>query len=160
MGSLLLATWLLTSPLQTAQTPPPQSKTPAAVPAEKPAEQGPYELVDDLGVFVIVVKADKAPAFDAAMARLRQAFTATTDKARKAQATGWRVLKSTEKPADDAIMYLWVIDPVAKATSYDPIAILKELSPADVQPVFDQLQSAIVSITRVGLKELLKMGGA
>lgn len=159
MGSLLLTALLMTPPLQTAQTPQ-QPATPAAA-ADKPAaEQGPYELVDDLGVFVIVVKADKAPAFDAAMARVRQAFTATDDKARKAQATGWRVLKSTEKPADDAIMYLWLIDPVAKATSYDPIAILKELSPADVQPVFDQLQSAIVSITRVGLKELLKMGGA
>ena len=53
-----------------------------------------------------------------------------------------------------------LIEPASKTTSYDPIAILKELSPADVQPVYDQLQASIVSITRIGLKELLKIGGS
>lgn len=140
--------------LQTPQTPP---KPPVAVAVPV---QGPYEFATDTGVFVVVVKLDKAASFDAAMSRLKQVLLTTTDKDRKAQAAGWRVLKSSEEATDGAITYLWLIDPVAKAASYDPIAILKQISPADVQPVYDQLQASIVSITRVGLKELLKMGGS
>ena len=153
IASLFVLSLLL--PVQTPQTPaaPQTPPKPAAV-------QGPYEFTTDLGVFLIVVKSDKAAAFDAAMSRLKQAFTTSTDKTRKQQAAGWRVLKSSEDATDGAITYLWLIDPVVKTSSYDPIAILKEASPADVQPVYDQLQSAIVSITRVGLKELLKMGGS
>lgn len=144
--------------LQTPQTPP---KPPVAAPAPVPAPvQGPYEFATDIGAFVVVVKSDKAASFDAAMSRLKQVLLTTTDKDRKAQATGWRVLKSSEEASDGAITYLWLIDPVAKAASYDPIAILKQISPVDVQPVYDQLQASIVSITRVGLKELLKMGGS
>lgn len=142
---------------QTPQTPvPPKPLVTAPVP---PRPQGPYEFTTDLGAFLIVVKSDKAASFDGAMARLKQVVATGTDKDRKSQAIGWRVLKSSEEPTDGAITYLWLIDPVSKATTYDPIAILKELSPADVQPVYDQLQASIVSITRVGLKELLKMGG-
>ena len=136
------------------QTPP---KPPVAAPAPV---QGPYEFATDLGAFVVVVKSDKAASFDAAMTRLKQVFLTTNDKDRKAQAAGWRVLKSSEEATDGAITYIWLIDPVAKAASYDPIAILKQISPADVQPIYDQLQASIVSITRVGLKELLKMGGS
>lgn len=150
IASLSLAFMLL----QTPQTPP---KPPVAVPAPV---QGPYQFATDLGAFIIVVKADKAASFDAAMSRLKQVFTTTSDKDRKAQATGWRVLKSSEEPTDGAITYLWLIDPASKTASYDPIAILKEISPADVQPIYDQLQASISSITRVGLKELLKMGGS
>lgn len=151
IASLPLALLLL----QTPQTPPKPPATPAPA-----AVQGPYEFATDLGAFIIVVKSDKIASFDAAMVKLKQVFAATTDKNRKAQAAGWRVLRSSEDPTDGAITYIWLIDPVAKTTSYDPIAILKEISPADVQPVYDQLQSSIASITRVGLKELLKMGGS
>lgn len=140
--------------LQTPQTPQVPPKPPAA------PVQGPYEFATELGAFIVVVKADKAASFDTAMARLKQVFVTTTDKDRKAQSAGWRVLKSTEDATEGSITYIWLIDPVAKTASYDPIAILKQISPADVQPIYDQLQSSIVSITRVGLKELLKMGGS
>ncbi len=147
--------------LSLAQTPPQTPATPKT-PAAPAVVQGPYEFITDVGAFIVIVKADKAAAFDAAMAKLKLAFTATTDKSRKSQGAGWRVLKSSEEAAatDGSITYLWLIEPVSKAATYDPIAILKEISPADVQPVYDQLQSAIVSITRVGLRELLKMGGS
>ena len=154
----------------------------------KPAVQGPYEFTSDIGVFLIVVRADKAPAFDAAMAKLKLAFAATTaSNERKRQASGWRVLKSTELAAPvvvtppaaaplpgitppvvppppvapvgpPTIAYLFLIEPVAKKASYDWIEILRELSPNEVQPVYDQLKGAIVSATRIGLTELLKMG--
>lgn len=140
--------------LQTPQTPP---KSPTSTPV---AVQAPYQLATDIGAFIVVVKADKATSFDMAMSKLKQVLTATSDKDRKAQAAGWRVLKSSEDATDGAITYLWLIEPASKTASYDPIEILKALSPADVQPVYDQLQAAIVSITRVGLKELLKMGGS
>lgn len=155
---VLLPLALLMLPPQTPQTPVPPK--PAATTPAAPRAQGPYELTTDLGAFLVVVKSTKVAAFDAAMARLKQVFAASSDKDRKAQAAGWRVLKSSEAATDGAVTYLWLIDPVAKTSSYDPIEILRQLSPADVQPVYDQLAASIVSITRVGLTELLKMGGS
>src|SRR6185436_20466970 len=125
----LILSLLLPQPPQTPVPPKP------AVTAPAPKPQGPYEFATDLGAFLVVVKADKAASFDAAMMRLKQVIAAGGSKDRKAQAAGWRVLKSSEDATDGAITYLWLIDPVSKATSYDPIAILKELAPADVQPV-------------------------
>ena len=173
------------------QPPKPQPLPPATQigTVGKPAVQGPYEFTSDIGVFLIVVRADKAVAFDAAMAKLKLAFAATTaSNERKRQASGWRVLKSTElaapvvvtPPAASAIpgaapavvptapvapvgpptiAYLFLIEPVSKKSSYDWIEILRELSPNEVQPTYDQLKGAIVSATRIGLTELLKMGG-
>ena len=146
---LIVSLLLMQAPPQT----PPKPTVPAPV-------QGPYEFTTDLGAFLIVVKSDKAAQFDGAMARLKQVISASSNKDRKAQAVGWRVLKSSEDATDGAITYLWLVEPAAKTASYDPIAIMKELSPADVQPVYDQLQASVVSITRIGLKELLKMGGS
>ena len=155
---ILLSQTPQTPPAQTPQTPvTPKPPVTAPVP---PRPQGPYEFTTDLGAFLIVVKSDKAASFDAAMMKLKQVIAASTNKDRKAQATGWRVLKSTEEPTDGAITYLWLIEPVAKTSSYYPMDIIKELSPVDVQPVYDQLQTSIVSITRIGLKELAKMGGS
>ncbi len=167
--------------------PPSTAQTPAAVPAAP--VQGPYEFTSEIGAFLIVVKTDKAPAFDAAMAKLKQAFAVSNASSdRKRQAAGWRILKSTEAtppvatvtpgapatmpaatPAVPAaapatppptITYLFLIEPVAKKTSYDPIEILRELLPNEVQAVYDQLKDSWVSATRIGLTELMKMGGS
>jgi hypothetical protein len=176
---------------QPAQKPPPAAlpvvvptgaaQTPATTPAVVP--QGPYEFTSDVGAFLIVVKADKAASFDAAMAKLKLAFTqSTATSARKQQASGWRIFKSTETatgvsvaipaapatataPATAAvpasagtITYLFLIDPVVKKTSYDPIEILRELMPNEVQAVYDQLNDGWVSATRIGLTELMRLG--
>ncbi len=193
--AMVLSIW---APQQPPQKPPPTAP-PVTVPAgaaQKPATpatvppatvapvQGPYEFTSDLGAFLIVVNADKAPAFDAAMAKLKMAFQQTTASAtRKQQASGWRIFKSTELPTGvsaaipatpatattpavaavpasaGTITYLFLIDPVVKKASYDPIEILRELLPNEVQAVYDQLKDAWVSATRIGLTELMKMGG-
>jgi hypothetical protein len=113
----------------------------------------------DIGVFVIVVKADKAPGFDAAMARLKAALAASKDPNRRTQAAGWRVFKSAEPPVDGNLTYFFFIDPAVKQVSYDPITIMRETLPAEVQTVFDQLKAAWVSATRIGLTEVVRMGG-
>lgn len=189
----MFLTLALVSLLTTAdsQTPPPQQppvvrppattgapqtpagQTPAAPgTAATPAVQGPYEFTSELGAFLIVVKADKVTAFEAAMTKLKAAFAlATTPTPRKQQASGWRVFKSTEvatgatvaTPTEPAVAgtvsYLFLIDPVSKKTSYDPIEIMRELAPGEMQSVYDSLKDSWVSATRIGLKELLRMGG-
>ncbi len=125
-----------------------------------PPPQGDYEFVSDLGAFLVVVKSDKTAAFESAMARLKQALAQSTVATRKQQAAGWRVLKSTETPTEGAITYLFLIDPVVKQASYDPIVIMRESLPNDVQSVYDQLKDSWVSATRIGLKEVMKMGGS
>ena len=138
------------------QLPPTTTATATAV----TPPQAPYEFTSDLGAFLIIVKSEKAPMFESAMGRLRQALAQSTVAIRKQQAAGWRVLKSTEQPTDGNITYLFLIDPVVKQASYDPIEIIRELAPNDVQAVYDQLKDAWVSATRIGLKELMKMGGS
>lgn len=165
-------------PAAPGQTPP-ATQTPA-VPGATPAVpvQGDYEFVSEMGAFLIVVKADKVAAFEGAMAKLKQAFAATSTPAtRKQQASGWRVLKSTEKatgalaatpatataPAVPAsagtVTYLFLIDPVVKKMSYDPIEIMRELLPNEMQGAYDQLKDSWVSATRIGLQDLMRMGG-
>jgi hypothetical protein len=175
----------------TPQTPPPAQQVPPgqrpatpgqapaatqtpAVPGATPAVpvQGDYELVSEIGAFLIVVKADKVAAFEGAMTKLKQAFAATTTPAtRKQQASGWRVLKSLEKPTGavaatptvpasaGTVTYLFLIDPVVKKMSYDPIEIMRELLPNEMQAAYDQLKDSWVSATRIGLQDLLRMGG-
>ena len=141
-----------------SQAPPPQAP---ATPAAAAATQGPWEFTSEVGAILVVVKQDKATQFEAALQKLRTAFAQpNTPSARKQQASGWRVLKSTETATDGALTYLFLIDPVTPKASYDPVAIMRELLPADTQAVFDQLQEAWVSATRIGLKDLLRMGGA
>lgn len=149
---------MLALALSSAQQQPPAK--PAAAPAAPVvAPQGDYEFTSDLGAFLFVVKSDKAAAFESAMARIKQALAQSTVVTRKQQAAGWRVVKSTEKPTDGTITYLWLIDPVVKQSSYNPIDIIREGLPNDVQSAFDQLKESWVSATRIGLKEVLKMGG-
>lgn len=173
-----------------ATPPPGAPGAPGAAQTVAPAKpQGPYEFVTDIGFFYVVVRNDKAAQFDAAMAKLKQALMSTTASAdRKQQASGWRVFKSSEAatpapvaavppppagtpaaaatpapaaPAPSAtISYILMIDPVMKKASYNPIEIMQELLPNDVQSVFDQLRESIVSITRISVTELLKMGGS
>jgi hypothetical protein len=158
-------------PATPAQTPP-ATQTPA-VPGAAPAVpvQGDYEFVSEIGAFLIVVKADKVTAFEGAMTKLKQAFSvATAPATRKQQASGWRVFKSTEKPTGalaatatapataGTVTYLFFIDPVVKKVSYDPIEIMRELLPNEMQSVYDQLKDSWVSATRIGLQDLMRLG--
>jgi hypothetical protein len=139
------------------------AQTPAAgqasrpTPAAAPKPQGAFEFTTDIGAFIVVVKADQAAAFDAAMTKLKQTLNGDKDTTRRALATSWRVLKSAEKPTDDTLLYVWLIEPAAKDVSYDPIELMKTSAPADVQALADQLRGAIVSLTRVGLTEVAKI---
>jgi len=219
--------------ISSVQQQPPKPAAPQLPPATqigsvgKPPVQGPYEFTSDIGVFLIVVRADKAATFDAAMAKLKLAFAApTASNERKRQAAGWRVLKSMENAAPvvvtpaasgtppvgapipgapaappaggpgapsgrvggppvvspvpsvvvpvpsaatpngvapvgpPTVAYFFLIEPVAKKSSYDWIEIMRELAPNDVQSVYDQLKDSVVSATRIGVTELLKMGGS
>jgi hypothetical protein len=150
--SILLAALL-------AQTPPPATagQTPAQTPPAAPKPQGDFEFTTEIGAFVVVVKADQVAAFDAAMTKLKQTLNADKDTARRALASAWRVLKSSEKPTNDTVLYIWLIEPAAKDVSYDPIALMKASAPGEVQTVADQLRGAIVSLTRVGMTEIGKI---
>ena len=129
-----------------AQQPPPAQKPPPATPppataGQVPAKpgtlpaapvQGPYEFTSDLGAFLIVVKADKVALFDSAMTKLKQALaTSTASTARKHQASGWRVLKSTETatPGSAAVA---AVPATGVATYYGPqLRDLESLPPED-----------------------------
>lgn len=73
-------------------------------------------------------------------------------------ATGVKAATATEPASAGTLAYLWLIDPAVKKLNYNPIEIMRELAPNDLQGVHDQLTESVVSITRISMKELLRMG--
>jgi hypothetical protein len=136
---------------QTPQTP----ATPAA--ATPPASE--YAFSGGGGLMFFYVKAGMAGDFEAVMAKLKAAFTASKDSWRRQQANGIKVFKSTEvDPTGATVVYVWMIDPAVSTVDYDPIKLLNEASPKDTQPLFDKLKADVIKIDRMGLSPVLTMG--
>ena len=128
---------------------PPAAQTPAAQPAP-PAD---YTFPSGIGMLLFYVKPDKTADFEAVVGRINEVLGKTTDPGRKQQAASWRILKSTE-PAKDTALYLFFFDPAVVTADYDPIKVLSEGLPADVQGLYDRLKDAVVRVERMGLTKM------
>ena len=49
------------------------------------------------------------------------------------------------------VIYLFMFDPAVVGADYDPIKILGEANPTEVQSLFEKLKAAVVRIERMGL---------
>ena len=105
-----------------AQTPP----TPAAQPAATPAPS-PFVFNGDGGVIFNFVKADKAADFEMVMGKLKEALAKSEKPERKAQAAGWRYFKASEAGPNGVVIYVFILDPVAKGAEYSVGNILVEV---------------------------------
>jgi hypothetical protein len=133
-----------------------QSPAPAAPAAAAPST---WTFAAGAGMVFFQVKAAQAPAFEAAMLRLKAALAASKDPVRKRQAQSWQVLKSTEpSAADGPIVYIFYLPVAVENADYDPLKILTEQFPAEAQSVYETISSASTSINRLGLKKIADMG--
>ena len=90
----------------------------------------------DVGLMFNVIKADKTADFEMVIGKLKEAMAKSEDPVRKQQAAGWRVYKQTEPMPNGSILYVFIVDPVAKDADYTVSRILAEVFPAEVQELF------------------------
>jgi hypothetical protein len=112
----------------TAQAAPPAGQ--AALPPQARVFTG------DVGILVNYIKPDKAADFEILIGKLKEALAKSDRPERLAQAAGWRVLKMTEPMPNGNIVYLFLLEPVAKDTDYSPSRILGEAFPEELADLF------------------------
>jgi len=122
----------------------------AARPA--PASQE-YLFPSGAGVLFFHVRPEKTQDFEAVTARLAEVLAETTDPLRKQQAASWRVFRSAEPPRE-TVIYLFVFDPAVAGADYDPIKILSEALPIEVQQLYERLRADVVRVERMGLTKI------
>ena len=110
-----------------AQTPPTQAPPAQTPPQPAAAAPSPFIFNGDAGVILNFVKADKAADFEMVMGKLKEALAKSEKPERKAQAAGWRYFKASEPGPLGAVIYVFIMDPVAKGSEYSVGNILVEV---------------------------------
>ena len=105
-----------------APTPTPAAPQAPAAPAAAPAQR---QFNGDGGVVLHYIIAEKAPDFEAAMLKVKEALSKSPKPERKQQAATWKVFKAGPGPSG-ILLYAFVIDPSVKNVDYSIGAILVE----------------------------------
>jgi hypothetical protein len=88
------------------------------------AAPSPFAFPGDGGVILNFVKADKTADFEMVLVRVKEALAKSEKPERKAQAAGWKVFKAAEAGPGGAVIYVYIMDPVAKGAEYSVGTIL------------------------------------
>jgi len=155
---VLLAAGVSPALAQVAPPPPPPApvtQAPAAATATTVVPGVPVDYVFPTGAGMLIFHVDplKVADFDAVMARLKDALSKVDTGTRKLQAANWVMYKSSEKPGE-TVVYLCLFDPAITTANYDPLLLLAEVLPQDVQNVYDRMKAAVVRIERMGLTKI------
>ncbi len=118
----------------------PGSGQAGARPAGSSAPPQARVFTSDVGMLVNYIKPDKTADFEAVIQKLKVALAKSGSPMRKAQAAGWRVLKMTEPLANGNVVYVFLIDPVAKDADYSPSRILADAFPDETVELFKRYQ--------------------
>ena len=98
--------------------------------------------------------------FELVMDKVKAALTGSDDPQRRQQASGWNIVKLDAPQADGSIMYIFILDPVAKGVSYDPFKILGDALPAgEVRELYDKVGPGVRGISTAPFSALMQMGG-
>lgn len=150
-----------------AQTPPPgqppkpvQTPTPTATPSPTttptplpPAGPADYTFPTGAGLVFYYVKTPRAADFEAILARVKEALAKAESPMLRQQALNWRIYKSAEA-ATDSTVFVFAFDPAITTATYDPLLLLAHVLPAEVQPLYDRIKTAVIKIERMGLTKI------
>lgn len=113
--------------------PPAQPATQQPPAAAAPAGPPKLAFTADAGLLLIQIKKDQTAAFEELIARLKAGVAKTTDEGVKKQMAGFKVYKSSEDMAGNAL-YVAVIDPATKDVEYELFGVLqKVLTPEELR---------------------------
>lgn len=166
LGFAVLAGAASTAEAQTTATPPPAQQQPAA-PAQ-PAEPA-IGFTSDAGMMFNMIKASSVADFEMVLGKLKEALQKSEDPQRKQQAASWKIYKSTDGaqavPCPDgtqcqAVMYIFVFDKTVKGVDYDPVKILSEAYPTEVNALYEKLKAAYVTLNKSSVSMLMDMSMA
>ncbi len=107
-----LAVGALSAPAVFAQA---TTTTAPAQPAA--AAPNPFVFNGDGGAILNFVKADKTTDFEMVLGKVKEALAKSEKPERKQQAAGWKVFKAAEPGPNGSVIYLFIMDPVAKFSS-------------------------------------------
>jgi len=113
------------------------SATTAFAQAAPAAAASPFAFPGDGGVILNFVKADKAADFEMVLGKLKEGLAKSEKAERKAQAAGWKVFKAAEPGPSGAVIYVYVMDPVAKGVVYSVGDILVETLGAEGSALYN-----------------------
>ncbi len=140
LGLVFLFAFVLASAgVAFAQNPPAQQTPPAAQQQAAPAA---VTFPGDVAIVLHYIKADKAQDFETSMGKVKEALQKSQSPERKQQATGWKLVKSSDPAGEGQVLYLWIIDPVVKGADYSVGKILSEGVPTEAAQIFKQYADA------------------
>jgi len=151
----VLAALVLIPARSAAQTPPPVVTPPPAVTTGQAAPGVPadYTFASGAGLVFYYVNKAKAADFEVVLDRIREALGKAETPMLKQQALNWRIYKSAE-PVTDAAIFVFAFDPAITTANYDPLLVLAEVLPAEVQPLYERMRDAVIKIERMGLTRI------
>jgi hypothetical protein len=130
------------TPQQTPdQAPPPQQQQEPPPQAQQPQQPAGIQFTAQAGMVFNQIKVDRTADFEHVIGRLRDAMAQTEDPTRRRQAQGWRVYRAKESPAEGAVLYIFLIDPVVPEADYTAGGILKllyEVFPTEGQELYQK----------------------
>jgi len=137
---------VLTAAASHAQTPPTTTQTPTPTPSPPPqqatAQKSPYVFAGDGAVILNFVKPDKTADFELVMGKVKEALSKSEKPERKQQAASWKVFKANEPGPGGSVIYVMIMDPAVKGTSYSVGDILSEAFPSEVQALYKSYSEA------------------
>jgi len=122
-------------------------------PVQQSAAATNYAFPSGAGMLFFYVRPDRTADFESVVARLAETLDRAEDPIRKQQAAGWRIMKSVETTRDASI-YVFVFDPAVAGADYDPVKVLSEKQPIDIQPLYEKLRESTIRVERMGLIKL------
>lgn len=141
---------------QTPPATPPAAQTPPAAAPEQPAEPA-IGFTSDAGMMFNVIKPAATADFEMVLGRLREALHKSENPARKQQAASWKIYKSTDPSPDGNVMYIFMFDQAVKGVDYDPVKILSEAFPTEVNALYEKLKGAYANLNKAGLTKIMDM---
>ncbi|MGE0392291.1 MAG: hypothetical protein AB7I25_03205 [Vicinamibacterales bacterium] len=110
--------------------------------AEQAAQK--FTFDGDTALWTVAIKPDKTADFEKLMGKVKEALLKLE---RKAQADGWKIVKSPKAMPDGNIPYIHVISPVVKDADYTVMAILYEANtdPTVQRELYDLYRGAFAA---------------
>jgi hypothetical protein len=158
VGTAQVARAQTPSPAQpTTQQPatPPAGGAQAAAPAqaENPTFSAPA------GLLLVQIKPDKTADYEAMITKLKDALAKSEKPERKAMAKAWKVFKATE-PAAGNTLYVHVIDAAAPGDYTNPLRIISEVFPTEVQDIYTKVKEGFVQTGLLNLTLLTDLSAS
>ena len=138
---------------QQPATPPAGGAQAAPEKAENPTFSAPA------GLLLVQIKPDKTADYEAMITKLKDALAKSEKPERKAMAKAWKVFKATE-PAAGNTLYVHVIDATAPGDYTNPLRIISEVFPTEVQDIYTKVKEGFVQTGLLNLTLLTDLSAS